>query len=272
MGLRQSLIRSTCAVAMALCAAVLPMKSASANDYTDLWVTPVEGAWGVNFVQWGSIIFATFYIYGPDNKPVWYVAVLDFDGSAYHGTLYYNTGTYFGNPWKPSDNVETNAGTAHFYPSPDNNYEGTLTYTVITSPNSTQSVTKSITRLTTASIPLAGDYYGGQSGSYSGCTDSTGNGSFQDYFPLTVTQTATSLTLNFNYTLLGVACTLAGNLQQNGMLYSIPTASYTCADGFNTTAVVTDVKLTAQGIEGKYYAPNIGGKCREDGRFSAARK
>ncbi len=65
------------------------MKPALAAEYTDLWVTAGEDAWGVNFVQWGSIIYATFYIYGPDNKPIWYSAVLNCDGlGKFTGTLY----------------------------------------------------------------------------------------------------------------------------------------------------------------------------------------
>ena len=37
---------------------------------------PPEGGWGVNFVQSDQFIFATFFIYGPDNQPIWYTAQL----------------------------------------------------------------------------------------------------------------------------------------------------------------------------------------------------
>src|SRR5258708_30169730 len=76
------------AVAFALAAMLLPLRPALAADYTDLWVTPGEDAWGVNFVQWDSIMYATFYIYGPNKTPIWYSAVMDRDGSNnFAGTL-----------------------------------------------------------------------------------------------------------------------------------------------------------------------------------------
>jgi hypothetical protein len=91
-----------------------------------------------------------------------------------------------------------------------------------------------------------------------------------DTFPLTVTQTPTELTLVFAYDGLGTTCTLTGPLVQNGLLYSVPAATYVCTDGLNTTATIFNVKQTAQGIEGQFSAP-VPGNCREDTRFSAVR-
>ena len=86
---------------------MLPLQPALAAEYSDLWVTAGEDAWGVNFVQWDSIIFATFYIYGPDKKPVWYTAVMNRDGSNnFSGTLNTTRGTYFPLPWNPGDIVD----------------------------------------------------------------------------------------------------------------------------------------------------------------------
>ncbi len=71
------------------------------------------------------MIFATFYIYGADNKPVWYTAVMNWDGATtYSGTLFSEQGTYFGAPWNPADMNEQPAGTATFIPSTANNYQG----------------------------------------------------------------------------------------------------------------------------------------------------
>ncbi len=263
-------IRSFCAAVLTALALLLPLKPALAAEYTDLWVTPGEDAWGVNFVQWGSVIYATFYIYGPDKKPVWYAAVLNYDAaSRYSGTLYSPRGTYFGMPWNPADIVDGDpavAGTASFQPSSANNYQGTLVYTVA----GVGTFTKQVQRLTVASIPLAGNYYGAESGAYSGCTNSSDNAIFTDTFPLTVTQSANALTLTFAYEGLGATCTLTGTSVQNGLLYSIPFASYVCTDGLNTTASVFNIKQTAQGIEGQFSAP-VQGNCREDTRFSAVR-
>ena len=256
---------------LAVFALLLPLSSAHAAEYTDLWVTAGEDAWGVNFVQWGNTIFATFYIYGPDKKPVWYTAVLGYDGaSKFAGTLFSEQGTYFGAPWNPGDMNEQPAGTATFVPSPANNYQGSLTYTVIAGASVT-TVNKAIQRLTVAAVPLAGSYYGGEVGAYSGCKSSSDNISFVDSFPLTVTQTASTLTLVFAYEGLKTTCTLAGAPVQNGLLYSVPTATYACTDGLSTTAAISDIKQTAQGIEGTFTAPVPGG-CLETTRFSAVRQ
>lgn len=268
MRLPTSVIRTFCAAVIASLALLLPLKPALAAEYTDLWVTPGENAWGVNFVQWDSIMYATFYIYGPDNKPIWYSAVLNRDGLGnFNGTLFLNGGTYFALPWNPNDITSQVAGTASFRPSPNNNYQGTLVYTV----NGAGTVTKAVQRFSDhPAIPLAGTYFGAESGSYTGCTNSGDNQVYVDTFPLTVTQTATALTLVFAYDGLGTTCTLTGSLVQNGLLYSIPFATYVCTDGLNTTASVFNVKQTAQGIEGQFSAP-VPGNCREDTRFSAVR-
>jgi hypothetical protein len=271
MRMSTSLRRSLTTAALAVFAWLLPLSPAHAAEYSDLWVTAGEDAWGVNFVQWGNTIFATFYIYGPDKKPVWYTAVLSYDGaSKFAGTLYSEQGSYFGAPWNPGDMSEQPAGTATFVPSPANNYQGTLSYTVIAGTTVTP-VNKSIQRLTVAAVPLAGKYYGGESGGYFGCTNAADNITFVDSFPLTVTQTASMLTLVFAYEGLKETCTLAGAPVQNGLLYSVPTATYACTDGLSTTAAISDIKQTAQGIEGRFTAPVPGG-CLETTRFSAVRQ
>ncbi|HQR12161.1 MAG TPA: hypothetical protein PLW68_12615 [Casimicrobiaceae bacterium] len=268
-----SFARSVCATALALLSLLIPLKPAVAADYSDLWVTANENAWGVNFVQWGSTIYATFYVYGADSKPVWFTAVMGYDGSSkFAGLLYTYTGTYFALPWNDSEWVETPSGTASFQPSATNSYEGTLNYTIFIG-GVAKPITKPLRRLpNAAAIPLAGTYYGGLSGAYSGCSNSGDNAKFVDSYPLQVTQSSsTSVSLTFTFADLGATCTLAGNLQQNGQLFSIPTATYLCSDGLDTTAVVSDLKITAQGIEGVISAPVVYGSCRENSRFSAVR-
>jgi hypothetical protein len=265
-----SFARSLCVTALALLALLVPLKPAIAADYSDLWVTANENAWGVNFVQWGSTIYATFYVYGIDSKPVWFTAVMGYDGSSkFAGLLYTYTGTYFVLPWNDSQWVETPSGTASFQPSTTNSYEGKLIYTVYIFGSPT-TVTKQVRRLpNAAAIPLAGTYYGSLSGAYSSCNGST---KFVDSYPLQVVQSSgNNVSLTFTFEALKETCTLAGTFQQNGQLFSIPTATYLCSGGLDTTAVVSDLKITAQGIEGVISAPVVYGNCREDSRFSAVR-
>jgi hypothetical protein len=134
-------------------------------------------------------------------------------------------------------------------------------------------VTKAIQRQTLTTASFSGNYYGGETIAYTACNSSANNSSFTDSFPLTVTQSATSLTLAFAYEGLGATCTMSGALTQNGLLYSVPAATYTCTDGLSTTASMFNIKQTGQGIEGQFTAPGTNGdNCQETTRFSAVRQ
>jgi hypothetical protein len=246
---------------------------AAATDYTDIWFNPSEqstggGGWGVNVVQSDSFLFLTFFIYGPDNKPIWYVAGLTGDANGnFNGPLYATTGTYFAAPWNPNDGMgSAQVGTASFQPTSP--YMANLAYSITGGP----SVVKAIQRQTLTSIALGGSYDGSQAGAYSN-SNCNGSGAYTDRFRLGVTQVAgSSLTFTFNYE-SGITCTLSGSLQQFGQLYFIPSASYVCAGGGNsslsTSATVSEIKATNFGIEGSFSAPDVAGGCREDATFSA---
>jgi hypothetical protein len=264
--MRLHFVRPLLSIALAF-ALTLPLP-ALARDYTDMWwAGPVEDGWGVNFTQNEGVIFATFFVYGPNKQPIWYVATMDVDVNGnYSGDLYQTTGTYFPLSWDPMDHSNTLTGTATFLPS--SAIAGTLTYTVSGVPGA---VTKNIQRQSLRAIVLAASYVGGQTGAYSGgsCINV---GSYVDNYSLQVTQASTtSATLVFSYT-SGLTCTLAGALAQSGQLYSMPSASYVCSDGLNTSASMYEVKATSLGIEGRYTAPSAGGGCREDANFSAVLK
>jgi hypothetical protein len=72
------------------------------TDQSDLWwVDPPgsENGWGIQFVQRGSTIFATIFIYGPTGAPTWYVATMGPTppGSfVWSGDLFTRTGPWFG--------------------------------------------------------------------------------------------------------------------------------------------------------------------------------
>jgi hypothetical protein len=252
-------------LAVFLCATVF---RAGASDYTDIWFNPSEqstagGGWGVNVVQSDAFLFLTFFVYGPDNKPTWYVAGLTRDANGnFNGPLYATTGTYFGAPWNPADGAgSAQVGTASFQPT--GAYTANLSYALANGPT----VVKVIQRQTLTSIPLAGSYNGTQAGSYSNCMNSYG---YFDRFGLGVAQpTGNTLTFTFNFKDTGLSCTLSGTFQQLGQLYRIPAASYACSDGLSTTAAVEEIKATTFGIEGRFSAPSVGGGCREDATFSA---
>ena len=236
-------------------------------DYTDNWYVPAESGWGANFTQTNDFIFATLFIYGPDNMPWWYTAQMTWDGAKFTGGLYQTQGTYFAMPWNPADHpAATQVGTATFTPSTSNNYQGTFSYTV----TGVATVSKAIERLTLTPILLTANYVGAQSGSYSGCATSTSNRSYQDFYTLEVSQAGGGISLNFSYNgTPALTCTIAGAATQSGAIYRIANASYQCSDGLNTTAIVSDLRATPLGIEGQFFAPAVNGGCREDARFSA---
>lgn len=236
---------------------------ALATDYSDMWYIPAESGWGANFTQNAGILFVTFFIYDQNGKPTWYVAILGQDANGnFSGTLFSTVGTYFGAPWDPSAHASAMAGTASF--TPTNAYQGTLSYTVLGGPT----VNKNVVRQTLTTIDLTGNFTGGQAGAYSNCSNPGNNFGYKDTFDLQVTQSAGNMAMVFAYNQLGANCTFSGALVQNGQLYTVPSATYTCDDGTNTTASMSEIKLTSQGIEGRFTSPSVNG-CREDAAFSA---
>jgi hypothetical protein len=86
-------------------------------NHTDMWWNPAESGWGISVVHHPSgVIFATFFLYGQDNKPVWYVVS---DGAwqtqtRYVGTVYRTTGPPLDNAFNPSAVTRNAVGTATF--------------------------------------------------------------------------------------------------------------------------------------------------------------
>jgi len=244
----------------------LPLSAHAAPNYTDLWWTPSESGWGVNIVQSDNFMFLTFFIYGQDNKPTWYTAQLSLDAQgAFSGPLYATTGTYYANPWNTGDAIPPQqVGSALFRPSASNNYQATLTYVV----NGVGTVIKAVERQSLTPINIAGAYTGGLAGAQSGCSAS---GSYKNTYDLQVAQTAAGAA-TFTFTFPNYACTLTGTLVQNGSQYTMNGAAYRCTQGnttlWSTTADVTQIKATAQGIEGQWVAP-VNGGCTENAYFSA---
>jgi hypothetical protein len=234
---------------------------ALATDYSDTWWSPPENGWGMFTVQSDNFIFAAFFVYDANKQPTWYTGQLTGDGNGnYTGPLYATTGPYYGAV--PYDNSLVHigqVGVATF--SPLTATTGVLTYNV-----GPVNVAKNVQRLTLTPIALGGTYSGGQSGVYSGASCSLGN--YKDYYDLQVTQPGDG-TATFQFAYTGLNCTMSGTLQQVGMLYSIPNATYTCSDGLNTNASMFEIKATSLGIEGRLVAPSSAGGCREDANFSA---
>lgn len=75
------------------------------TNYSDLYYNANESGWGINIQQHPSDkIFATWFVYGLDNKPIWYVIP---DGAwtsdhDYTGKVYRTRGPFYQDPiWSP---------------------------------------------------------------------------------------------------------------------------------------------------------------------------
>ena len=240
---------------------------AAAVDYTDIWYIPAEAGWGVNVVQSDAFLFITFFVYGADGKPTWFTGQVTTQdaGKTFNGTLYATTGTYYLLPWAGFSGGP--AGTVSFQPLGP--YTAKLIYTV----TGVGTVTKFIQRQNLTAITVGGAYSGAQSGTYSNCSMSATNSSYRDFFDLQVTQLrdptgVTDGTVTFVFAYTNFSCSFSGTLVLHGQLYSVPVASYQCTDGLMTSAAMTEIKATAQGVEGRFSAPSVGGNCREDAQFS----
>ena len=90
---------------------------AAATNYQDMWwAAPAgsESGWGINFAQQGDTIFATWFTFGFDGKPLWLVLGAPKVGpNVYAGDVYTGTGPPFNAlPWNPAQVVKNKAGTA----------------------------------------------------------------------------------------------------------------------------------------------------------------
>jgi hypothetical protein len=236
---------------------------AAAVDYSDIWFIPAEAGWGVNVVQSDFFMFLTFFIYGSDGKPTWFTGQITRDASGnFNGTLYSTTGTYYFLPW--AGFMGGPVGTVSFQPLGP--YTATLIYTV----SGIGTVTKSIQRQNLTAITIGGAYSGAQSATFSGCTS---NYSFHDFFNLQITQpNNTMVTFSLNYpAYTNYTCTFSGMLEHHGQLYNVPAAASQCTGESSASTVITELKATGQGVEGRF-TTSYGGGCQLDAQFSAVRQ
>ena len=106
---------------------------AVATNFQDLWwKSPAgsESGWGINFTHQGDVIFATWFTYGFDGKPLWLIVTAQRTaGNVFAGPVSTVTGPPFNAvPFAPAKVTETQVGTATFTFADGNN--ATFAYSV----------------------------------------------------------------------------------------------------------------------------------------------
>ena len=90
-----------------------------ASRYQDLWWAAPAGSergWGINLTHQGDVIFAAWFTYGPDGKPLWLVVRAEKTApNTYSGKLFTARGPPFNvMPFDPARVIATQVGTADF--------------------------------------------------------------------------------------------------------------------------------------------------------------
>lgn len=275
----QTLRRLLALVALGLAFAMPARASTYSADFSDIWWNAAEGGWGINVIQSNDVIFATMFVYGPDNSARWYSATL-FPVSPqptgltrFTGSLVRTTGPWFGAPvFNPGLVTRTVVGSITLsFNSP---VTGVLDYTVDTVP-----VRKEITRQPLATENLAGQYQGGMIAIASQCANPSNNGIAEIPGTMVVSHSGTGANrrVSFRISIDSAAqvtiCTFEGPYEQIGRMATVSGGTFSCVSGNQTlnSGTFTMTALDAQ-VNG-FHSTFTGGDqfCRYNGRFGGVR-
>ncbi len=235
-------------LALALCSLFVIPGAGAAVTYNDLWWIPAESGWGVTISQQGKTLFLTFFVYGNDSKPTWFVATLDQTGTGasglpvFTGKTYATTGPWYGGAFNSGLVTDREAGTASFTPSSAT--AAVLEYTV-----DGVTVRKSVQRQTLTNDNLTGTY----------SVMMTQTQTCPGVPPVTEVMVDDVVIQHsagqFNYVAgpVGDRCTLAGSWVQNGVVGSA-SGTLTCDDGLSGTFNIDGAITNAVGFTATYTA------------------
>lgn len=234
------------------------------TDFTGLWWNASENGWGVNLIQQSNILFATLFVYGPNNQPLWLVGpnVVDSTGSGvFSGDLFQTAGPVYSGAFNPGSVVATKVGTITIRFT--SSVAGQITYTV-----NGASVTKNIVPQTWATNNLSGTYIGGMFGAVASCN-------------LPLPQIGASL-LTFTVTHSGSnativvvdstnnRCTMTGTVTTYGK-QSVVSGNYSCTVGGTGAFAIGNLEAGFFGMTGLYVAASNAGCNASAATIGAAR-
>ena len=258
-------------------------RGAGVANFQDQWWNAAESGWGAAVLQQSDTLFVCFFVYGPDGKPTWFVAVATGEATApaghavYSGKLYVTQGPYFAGPFDPAAVIEREAGTFTFDATAVD--AAVMRYTV-----DGVAVEKPVTRQTWVYADLTGDYYGGFAWDQS-CGPLGDQKSHHELLgSLQVTHTpaqAVTIALNVSRHLVDGAqatvpanatASISGSYAQAGHLGEVR-GSFGYAMGATTAvapAVAFEIARTGNGVTGRFNGSSDAvDHCNYEGRFGA---
>jgi hypothetical protein len=253
------------AVLFATMGFVTPVGATSVTtDQSDLWWVPTESGWGIQFVQRGSVMFATMFVYDEGRIPIWYTATLTYSGNfVWTGDLFLTNGPWFGTvPFNPNAVGLRRVGAMTWNATTIT--DGVLNYGV-----DGVTVSKNLTRQTLVFDNFSGHYGGGIHTDTTGCFDPALNGTTESMGILNITQSGQAITLA-SFPSTGGSCSFAGTLTQAGQMGAV-NGSYVCSDGETGVFQLFEMQVNITGVTGRLTAnsPAIG--CRSTGWFGGIR-
>ena len=234
------------------------------NDQSDLWWNASENGWGIQFVQRGSTIFATMFVYDGAGNPTFYVATMEGTKAngvlTFTGDLYTTHGSWFGMvPYNPAAFGGSIVGTMTWVKG--SGAPGTLTYSV-----NGVNVMKSLTRQPIRNDDYNGTYTVGLHLVATACFDPSKNGTADGADAMNVTQNGTAI----NATLVALGCTYAGTYSQNGQFGTI-SGNYACANGDAGTFDTSNMIVTPVGMVMRVSASSTSRGCQSTGQIGGVR-
>jgi len=243
-------------------------------DMSDLWWSPDESGWGINFQQQDNLLFGTLFTYGADRRPKWYSAsdlrvsfVIDGGLPSFDGGLYESTGPSYATAFNAAAVTRRRVGDFHASPIPGTPDELDLTWSIDGS-----GYAKRVKRLTTRGNDSSGAYRGTYALKRT-CRGGTGTG----FEPLNFSVTQANGSFSLESFSPNQSCSFKGPVEARGrMLWSAGT--YICG-GFlpeNGTYVMSELEVGQDGIIGQLQrtATNtLGGNvgCSVSGRILGVR-
>ena len=235
------------------------------NDQSDLWWNASENGWGIQFVQRGSTIFATMFVYDASGNPTFYVATME--GSkpngvlTFTGDLFTSHGSWFGAvPYNPAIFGGAKVGTMTWQKQSGD--PGTLTYSV-----NGVNVTKSLVRQPIRNDDYTGRYTVGLHFVATACSNPSKNGPTDGADTMNFTQNGTTISAS----LVTLGCNYAGTYSQSGQFGTI-SGTYSCpANGDAGTFDTSNMVVTPVGMVMRVSASSTSTGCQSTGQIGGVR-